>query len=105
MNIKHALEHAERFLNDGDAKSAEGLISYAEGYLNFGDPDGTLDNVPTFCCFFASREGGIHCGRSDREPLFPGTWEERVKLCHECRQWCRQKIKELREKIKEVEGG
>lgn len=100
MNIRHALEYAEKFLNEGLIDSAEGYISYAENYLILRDPNGSLNDTPTFCCFITSGNI-IHCGRNDEEPLFPGTWEERIKLCRECRNWCRAKIKELRGKISE----
>lgn len=99
MNIRHALEFAEKYLNEGLIESAERCISYAESHLTSQDPDGLLE-APVICCF-ATKGNIIHCGKSDKEPLFPGTIEERVKLCQECRNWCREKIQELKKRIEE----
>lgn len=97
MNIRQALEYAEEFLKEGLIDSAKEHISYAETILNLRDPDGTQE-TPAFCCVFTEKNI-IHCGESDEEPLFPGTWDERVKLCRDCRDWCRAKIKELKTKV------
>lgn len=97
MNIRYALELAERFLDEGLVESTEGWVSYAEYHLDSRDPNGTSQE-PVICCFMA-RGSIIHCGSSDKDPLFPGTLEERVRLCRECRDWCREKIKELKTRI------
>ncbi len=98
MNIRHCLEYAEKFLEEGAIGAAEGEVSFVENYLKETDPDGILES-PTICCFWTKGDI-IHCGKTDEGPLFPGTREERFKLCKECRDWCREKIKELKEKIK-----
>lgn len=97
MNIRHALEYAEKFLDENRVESAISLINYAENYLRLRDPENNLE-VPAICCFFFDGKI-IHCGREETEPLFPGNLEERVKLCKECRRFCRKKIRELRERI------
>ncbi len=102
MNLRNMVKMAERFLKKKNIKKAKESLDLAEGYLKQMDPDGNAE-TPFICCVMTNVETGIiHCGKSDDKPLFPGTIKERIVLCKECRNWCRQKIQELKKEIKKA---
>lgn len=99
MNVRRMVEKAENLLKQNDLTNARIYLERAEKYLQQMDPNGNL-NAPFICCnIMDNKTGIIHCG-TEEEPLFPGTEEERIKLCKECRVWCREKIKELKKQMK-----
>lgn len=101
MSLRKMTEKAGRALEKNDLVVARELIDRAEKYLQQMDPNGNLE-TPILCCFIMDHKTGIiHCG-TEEEPLFPGTEEERIKLCKECRVWCREKIKELKKRLKQT---
>lgn len=103
MNLRKMIENAEIALANKNLTLAQVLISRAEKYLHQMDPTGDLE-TPVLCCFIIDNKTGIiHCG-TDKEPLFPGTEKERIKICKNCRDWCRKKIKEIKAKLEAAES-
>jgi len=95
MNLRKMIEGAQEAAGLGDQETAKRLAKTARGYLDKVDSDGNLDSCAV-CCF--SFDGTIlDCG-SGGKPLFPGTFEERKKLCRDCRDWCRKGLAKLENK-------
>lgn len=105
MNIRHATERAMQALTENKKEEAKSFLNYATKVQNFIDANTSPDlppakHPPAVCCFFTNKEGVIHCGRTEDEPLFAAKKRQRRKLCHDCRAWCRARISELKKKIK-----
>lgn len=105
MNLYRALEHAERSIQEGKYNAVSYFIGYAEEILNKYDPNDSLGpTVPAICCFFTDENGIIHCGEDKNQPLFPGTYENRLQLCLECRKSSRKNIKALKHVLKTLKN-
>lgn len=103
MNVRHMVENAEQLIKEGKIKEGKELLQTAYDYIRRMNPEERKDLV-AICCFTTlRRENGmklIHCGEDDERQLFPGTEEERKKLCFECQQWCLNRIREIAEEQK-----
>lgn len=100
MNIWHMVEHGERLIKEGNYADGAKLLRMAGNYIRSKNPTGRNDLV-AICCFTMNHDRTppiIHCGKDDARPLFPGTPEERKKLCFECQQWCVAQIEKLKSK-------
>lgn len=96
MNIRDRLEKAEEQLEKGLRliKSVKSDLCICEELLETMDPNG-VSKMP-ICCTVTTRKGITYCLKL----VNISTEEERIRLCRECRVWCRAKIKELKERIR-----
>lgn len=98
MNVRYMVENGERLIGEGNYTDGETLLRMAEGHIKRKNPTGRND-LDAICCFTMIHDRTpplIHCGDDDAHPLFPGTSKERKKLCHDCQQWCLERIKKLK---------
>jgi len=110
MNLWTATNGAGVLLDAGDLAGAMSLVAYAKKILDTF-AKGDLQKTPAICCFVTEKDGTIYCDKSvinslgrkqSVGKLFPGTWNERVRLCRDCREDCVGKIVGLEHKLKEM---
>lgn len=104
MTLRGAIEKTTSLLKKGDLKNAKIYLARAESHLKQRDPSGKI-RMPFICCFVMDNKTGLIycCDKDDPKPRFPGTEKERINLCQKCRQWCRQKIEELKNELAQRE--
>lgn len=99
MNVRRMVENGERLIQDGRKKEGLELLQTAQDYIQRMNP-GRREDLEAICRFTTIFKDGkavlIHCGEDDENMLFPGTPEERKKVCFECQQFCLKRIEELK---------
>jgi len=94
MNLWEAVKQAELCFEQKKIKEARALIDWAEKIL--AQRKSTRD-LPLICCFEFDGQV-LHCGKKGKK-LFAGTLEKRIRLCQNCQETCKKKIKKLKSKL------
>lgn len=108
MNLWTATNGTKTMLEIKNYASARFLLRWAETILDQFEQNRapSAPNAPAICCFGVESNGIIYCDKIVIGPdgknrnygkLFPGTRNERLLLCKNCREDCKKIIAKVKE--------